>query len=257
VAVLRIKDPPNFRRTLVGLCLIVAPLIILAGSVIQPTSEGDEVREWLPELAEDPGRNDAATTLFIFGFVLLVPAIIGLVHLIRDRGIVLGHIGGVLAVLGSILYPVLFSTTFYDLSLAENLPIDQAVKAQEGTEDYVGVYFIFIPAIFGWTLGLILLSIALVRARVAPVWFLVLVVLANVAIFAGNQESVIVAALGSLLFLVAFGSLGLKVLGMSDADWEDPRRLAAARPAAAPASEPPGGGPPAGGPPPGGPPAAA
>ena len=176
---LRIKDPSNFRRTLVGLCLIVAPLILFAASIIEPTSEGDEAREWLPELAEEAGRNDAATTLFIVGFVLLVPALIGLVHLVRERGIVLAHIGGVLAVLGSILYPVLFSTTFYDLSLAENLPIDQAVAAQEGTEDYVGVYFIFIPAIVGWTLGLILLSIALLRARIAPVWFLVLVILAN------------------------------------------------------------------------------
>lgn len=237
---LRIKDPSNFRRTLVGLCLIVAPLILLAASLIQPTSEGDEAREWLPELAEEPGRNDAATTLFIVGFVLLVPALIGLVHLIRERGIVLGHIGGVLAVLGSVLYPVLFSTTFYDLSLAENLPVDQAVEAQEGTEDYVGVYFIFIPAIFGWTLGLLLLSIALLRARLAPVWFLVLVVLANVAIFASNGESVIVAALGALLLLVAFGSLGLKILGMSEADWDDPRRLSAA-PAGAPAGEPPSG----------------
>jgi hypothetical protein len=242
--VLRIKDPSNFRRTLVGLCLIAAPLILFVASLIQPTSEGDEAREWLPELAEEPGRNDAATTLFIVGFVLLVPAIIGLVHLIRDRGIVLGHIGGVLAVLGTVLYPVLFSTTFYDLSLAENLPIDQAVEAQEGTEDYVGVYFIFIPAIFGWTLGLILLSIALLRARVAPVWFLVLVILANIAIFFSNGESVIVAALGSLLFLVAFGSLGLKILGMSDADWDDPRRLGDASAVAAPAGEPPSGAPP-------------
>lgn len=239
---LRIKDPSNFRRTLVGLCLIAAPLILFVASLIEPTSEGDEVREWLPELAEEPGRNDAATTLFIIGFVLLVPALIGLVHLIRERGIVLGHIGGALAVLGTVLYPVLFSTTFYDLSLAENLPVDQAVKAQEGTEDYVGVYFVFIPAIVGWTLGLILLSVALLRARVAPVWFLVLVILANIAIFVGNEND-IVSALGTLLFLIAFGWLGLKVLGMSDADWEDPRRLGAT-PAAASAGEPPSGAPP-------------
>ena len=240
---LRIKDPSNFRRTLVGLCLIVAPLILFVASLVEPTSEGDEAREWLPELAEEPGRNDAATTLFIVGFVVLVPALIGLVHLIRERGIVLGHIGGVLAVLGTVLYPVLFSTTFYDLSLAENLPVDQAVEAQEGTEDYVGPYFVFIPAIFGFTLGLILLSVALLRAGVAPLWFLVLVVLANVAIFAG-QESDVVSAIGTLLLLVAFGSLGLKVLGMSDADWDDPRRLGAGRTAAAPAAEPPSGVPP-------------
>lgn len=222
---LKIKDASNFRRTATALCMIVAPLVILAGTLIQPTSEGDEVREWLPELAEDPGRNDAATTLFVVGFVLLLPAILGLIHLVRERGVVLAHIGGVLAVLGTVMYPVLFSTTFSDLSLAENLPVDQAVKAQEGTEDYVGVYFVFIPAIFGWTIGLILLSIGVVRARVAPVWFLVLIVLGNVAIFAGNQESTIVAAIGGVLFTVAFGSVGLKVLGMSDADWEDPRRL--------------------------------
>ena len=241
---LQITNPSNFRRTLVGLCLVVAPLLILAASVIQPTSEGDDVEEWLPELAEDVGRNDAATTLFIVGFVLLVPAIVGLVHLVRERGIVLAHISGLLALVGTVLYPVLFSTTFYDLSLAENLPVDQAVEAQEGTEDYVGVWFIFIPAVFGWTIGLILLSIGLFRARLAPVWFLVLIVLANLAIFAGQGESVIVSALGGLLFLAAFGWFGLKILGMSDADWDDPRRLGAAPAAAAPAGEPTGGAPP-------------
>ena len=241
---LRLKDPSNFRRTLVGLCLILAPLLILVASIIEPESEGDEVREWLPELAQDVGRNDASTTLFISGFVLLVPALIGLVHLIRERGITLGHIGGVLAVLGAVMYPILFSTVYYDLSLAENLPLDQAVKAQEGTEDYVGPYFIFIPAIFGFALGLILLSIGLMRAGIAPVWFLVLVVLGNFAIFAGGGENAIIASIGSALLLVAFGSLGLKVLGMSDADWEDPRRLgagsAARPPAAPPAGQPPG-----------------
>jgi hypothetical protein len=238
----RIKDPSNFRRTAVGLCLILAPVIILAGSVIQPESEGDDVEEWLPELAEDVGRNDASTALFVIGFVLLVPATIGLIHLIRDRGIVLGHIGGALAVLGSILYPVVFSTTWYDLSLAENLPVDQAVEAQEGTEDYVGPYFVFIPAIFGWTIGIILLAIALLRARIAPAWVLVLIILGNVAIFLGAGESVIAGALGGLLFLAAFGWLGFKVLRMSDADWEDPRRLTrtpAAPPPAGPEPPPP------------------
>lgn len=241
---LRIKDPSNFRRTLVGLSLILGPLLILAGSIVEPESEGDEVEEWIPELAQDIGRNDASTTLFILGFVLLVPALIGLVHLIRDRGIVLGHIGGLLALLGCVMYPILFSTTFYDMSLSENVPVDQAVDVVEGAEDYVGPYFIFIPAIFGFALGLILLSIALIRARIAPVWFLVLVLLGNFAIFAGGGESAIIASIGSALLLVAFGSLGLKVLGMSDADWEDPRRLSAgsgaASPGAPPAGQPPG-----------------
>jgi hypothetical protein len=90
---------------------------------------------------------------------------------------------------------------------------------------------------------LLLLSIALLRAGVAPVWFLLLVILGNIAIFAGD-ESDIVSAFGTLLFLVAFGSLGLKILGMSDADWENPRRLGAASAAAAPAGEPPSAAPP-------------
>jgi hypothetical protein len=151
--------------------------------------------------------------------------VLGLIHLVRSRGIVLAHIGGLLTVLGLIAYPVLFSTTFYDLSIAENIGPDQGVPAFDGVEDYVGTYFVFIPAILGFAIGVILLSIALLRAGIAPPWVVVLVILSDVLIFlSGGGGLNVLSVVGSLAFAAAFGYLGLRILGMTDEQWREPER---------------------------------
>jgi hypothetical protein len=222
---LNIKDPSNFRRTLAGLSLVIAPLVILVASVTQPDT-ADDSREYLADLAEEAGRADLSTTLFIVGFWLLLPGVLGLIHLVRRRGVVLTHIGGVLLVLGMVAYPVLFSTTFYDLSIAENVNIDEGVRAFDGIEDYVGPWFVFIPAILGFAIGLILLAIGVFRAGIAPLWVLVLVILANVLILVSGGGGVsVVSIIGSLAFAAAFGYLGLRLLGMTDEQWGNPERL--------------------------------
>ena len=42
-----------------------------------------------------------AALLFILSSVLIVPAVAGMVHLVRDRGATLAHIGGALGVIGA------------------------------------------------------------------------------------------------------------------------------------------------------------
>lgn len=217
---LKLSNPSNFRRTLAGLSLVVAPLVILVASVLQPDT-GDDSDEYLTDLADEAGRADLSATLFVIGFWLLLPGILGLIHLVRGRGVVLAHIGGVLLVLGVVAYPVLFATTFYDVSIAENASLEEGIKVYDGVEDYVGPYFIFIPAILGFTLGAILLAIALLRAGIAPLWVLIVLLVGNVLVFIGGGGSVpVLAILGSLAFAAAFGYLGMRLLGMSDDDWD-------------------------------------
>lgn len=42
-----------------------------------------------------------AGILFVVSSILLVPAALGIVHLLRQRGVVLGHVGGAFALLGA------------------------------------------------------------------------------------------------------------------------------------------------------------
>jgi hypothetical protein len=97
---LKIWEADNFRRTVVGLCLIMAPLVLLLGNIFHP---GEGEAGLVNTIAEHPGRVQAASLLIIFASVLLVPALVGLLYLLRDRGVVLGHIGVGLALIGAVV----------------------------------------------------------------------------------------------------------------------------------------------------------
>jgi hypothetical protein len=79
---LRIRDADNFRRTLAGLCLIAAPLVLLVAMIVHG---GGGDAGLVKTLVESPGRVQAANLLIMFSSVLFVPALIGLLGLVRGR----------------------------------------------------------------------------------------------------------------------------------------------------------------------------
>ena len=103
---LKIWDADNFRRTLAGLCLITAPLALGASDLIRISVEGDAqgTRDQFDHIAASPGAWQVATILNMLGIVLFVPAVLGLLHLLHHRGVVLGHIGGGLLLIGLLGY---------------------------------------------------------------------------------------------------------------------------------------------------------
>jgi len=98
---LKILDAPNFRRTLTGLSLIAAPLVVLVFWVALPDLP-DDPAAMLAASAANRERTMVAALLLMLSSVLFLPAFFGLIHLLRDRGVVLGHVGGGLALLGAL-----------------------------------------------------------------------------------------------------------------------------------------------------------
>ncbi|HZY66458.1 MAG TPA: hypothetical protein VFE21_11340 [Rubrobacteraceae bacterium] len=99
---LKINDANNFRRTVAGICLILAPLAFGGSDMIRLYIEGgtEEGAEQLAAIAANSGLWQVAAILNMVGVVLFVPAILGLMHLLRERSTVLGHLGGGLALIG-------------------------------------------------------------------------------------------------------------------------------------------------------------
>ena len=85
---LRIADADNFRRTLAGLCLIAAPLVLLVAMLVHG---GGGNAGFVKTMVESPGRVQAANLLIMFSSVLFVPALVGLLGLVRGRGTILAH----------------------------------------------------------------------------------------------------------------------------------------------------------------------
>jgi hypothetical protein len=93
-------DTANFRRTLAGICLIIQPFLNLISVAISPGPSTD-TSEQLAMIGAHPTRFLIANLLELL-WLLLIPAVLGLLHLLRGGGAVLGHIGGGLVLAGAV-----------------------------------------------------------------------------------------------------------------------------------------------------------
>ncbi len=180
--------------------------------------------DYLESLAASPAQAQLAADLLYLGYLLIAVGIFGMIHLIRRRAVVLGHVAGVLAVWGWVTLPGLLVTDFYDLSLAQSANRQEAVIISDRAQNYAGAAVQGIPVLLGFV-GLVLLLVALWRARFAPVWVPPAVLAGMVAFsFAGRtgevSSSMVVAGVATGLMLVGLGYVGLKMLRMSDEEWE-------------------------------------
>jgi hypothetical protein len=213
-------DTANFRRTLAGICLIIQPLINLIAVAITPRRSTD-TSELLTIISAHPTRFLIGNLLDLLWLFLLIPAVLGLVHLLRSGGALLGHIGGGFALAGAVGFAAYRGVNLAQLQVAESGLNQGQVLAAFGQESLGTTVVILISAI-GFLIGYALLAVGLWRTRAAPrgasaliVAFLVVDIVGLAA--AGGNKGVILVAL--ILLLVGQGWIGLKVLTMSDAQW--------------------------------------
>jgi len=219
---LKITDANNFRRTLAGLCLIAAPLVILIQEWIAPEIGGEgEARDVLATIAENPGRYQAAAFLGLLAAILLIPALLGLVRLLSRGKVVLGHVGGALALIGAVGFACNNVFNFLYLQMVEGgADLGEMIALRERVKGSVGLLTIELMFAGGLLLGLVLLAIALWRGRVAPRWASVLIVVFVVADFFLSGNGKVFDLIVHALLVVGLGGFGWSILRMSDADWE-------------------------------------
>ena len=104
----------------------------------------------------------------------------------------------------------------------------QMIALAERVYGSVGFGIFLLMFLFGLLLGLIVLAIGLWRAGIVPHWLAGCIAMASVLDFVASTSAVAVV-IAWILLLVGLGWVGLKVLGMSDADWAQGRPLAHAK----------------------------
>lgn len=230
----QLSDAHRFRKTVAGACMIVAPILLLVSAILAPSSDND-AGAILGAIGADPDRFYAATVVGIAGSVLLVPALLGLMHMLREREVALGHVGGGLALLGSVVFML-----FWGVSLMEWQMVREGADSAQmtalldrwmhttGTE----VFFYFGLA---FTIGLVVLALGLMRARFVH-WSTALALVAGavvlqVAFLVGNEAAYYIVA--TAILVVGLGSIGRTVLTEPVEDWEHtPEHRGGFRPAA-------------------------
>ena len=212
-------DTANFRRTLAGICLIIQPFINLISVAISPRQSTD-TSEQLAMIGVHPTRFLIANLLDLLWLLLLIPAVLGLLHLLRSGGALFGHIGGGFVLAGAVGAAAYRGVNLGQLQVGESGLRQGQVLTAFGQPSLGSVVVMLISAI-GLVIGYALLAVGLWRTRAAPrgasgliVAFLVVDI---VGLAAGANKGVLLVA--HTLLLVGLGWIGVKMLAMSDAQW--------------------------------------
>lgn len=237
---LNFSDSRNFTRTLAAISLIVTPLMLFAGAVIGPDL-GDNYTEELATIADNEAAYVISGLLFLFAPLLFVPGMMGVIRLMRRRGVTLGQVGATLIMFGALLIIAFYGWGAVEYVAATESGLDRAQMGQlfEAAEDSaLGVPIWVGGFILGLTLGSILLAIALWRNRVVPVWSPIALVLSTLVGFFGEDKWI--SAASFVLLFIALWPVAQKLLSISDDEWENWHL-----PEAGTAAPPPGTAPPA------------
>jgi hypothetical protein len=212
-------DTANFRRTLAGICLITQPFLNLISVAISPQQSTD-TSEQLAMIGANPTRFVISSLLDLLWLVLLIPAVLGLLHLLRARGALLGHIGCGFVLAGAVGAAAYRGVNLAQLQVAQSALDQGQVLAAFGQASLGSVVVMLISAI-GLIVGYALLAVGLWRTRAAPRGASALIVAFLVVdifgLTAGGNKGVLLVA--HTLLLVGLGWIGVRMLAMSDAQW--------------------------------------
>lgn len=223
----------RLRRYTAGAALILFPALLVPQAVIDPASGGTgEVM--YTAATEHRGALLASALLLLVSGILMVPAMTGILHQARDRGAGLANAGGVLGVLGG--FGHFGIALFYIVSLA--LPGGnraEMVAYIERLNSSPALGAVAFPLILCFGLGVLVLPWAAWRAGLIQLWGPALASAAVLVHFGLPTEPPTPVSVVLLIALtVVFGHLGLRIMRMTDAEW-DGVHVAGAAPVPVPA----------------------
>ncbi len=222
-------------RWIAGAGMVLAPLLLLVSAIIQPTLKSSELEQLL---VIRTNLNDwyASQAFALAALAAAVPAVLGLMHMLRERQWATGAVGGGLALLG-----IVFSAGTVALSLVQwqmmrfGLPVPITAAVIHDLKSTAGMEIPFIILPFAFALGMAILAVGLGVSRAANPVMAFLVGAGAVAIpIAYAISSVTLLIVAAAVLLVGLGTVGLFVLRETDADWEHTPEFHGFRPAGAP-----------------------
>jgi Domain of unknown function (DUF4386) len=232
---LKLSDSRNFGRTLGGIGLIAAAILFVVGTAVDPAWD-DDTADYLAEVADDKGLYLLSSILSLVGALFLIAGMISVIHLLRRRRVTLGQIGAGLVLIGAIAIASTYTINALEIiSTDDKFDPAQMVELFDDAEESGEAAPVFVMFLGGLVLGTLVLALGLWRQRAVTVWVPILLVVGNIVGFAGEDQAM--ALISSAILAAALIPVGLKILSVSDDDWErwevlpDPNR---SQPPAAP-----------------------
>jgi hypothetical protein len=219
-------------RRIAGVCMIVAPLLLLVAAILQPALKDNE----LQQLVVVKGNLDRwfATQAFALGAIALaVPAVLGLMHMLRERQTMAANVGGALALLGLLasVGTVAFSLVAWQM-MRFGIPIPATAAVLHDAKHTAGISIPFVILPFAFALGMLVLAVALGALRTTHPAMAALIAIGAILIpIAYAVSSTAVLIVGAALLFIGLAATGLMVLAETDEEWEHAPRFHGFRPA--------------------------
>ena len=217
---MHLSDAHHSRKMVAGACMVVAPFVLLVAMVIHPASDMDEATQ-VATIADNLDAWYVAHLLAFVSIVLVVPAVLGLMHMQRERQVALGHVGGGLAILGLLALTGLVAMELVLWQIAGAGNTAETVALLERLNETAGIVIPFVLLSFGFSLGMATLAVGLYRARAVQSWMAVLVAVGAILFgFAVATAMNWLAIVAAAFLVVGLGAIGRMVLRETDEAWE-------------------------------------
>jgi hypothetical protein len=217
---MHLSDAHHFRKMVAGACMVVAPLVLLAAVVIHPASDMNEATQ-VATIQDNLDAWYVAHLLALISIALTVPVVLGLMHMLREREVAFGHVGGGLAMLGLLAFAGIVGMELAMWQMAAGGSTAEAVALLERLNNTAGIVIPFLFVSFGFAFGLACLAVGLYRARAVQSWMAISTaagaILFGVAVGTAMNWLAIVAA---AFLVVGIGAIGRMVLRETDEAWE-------------------------------------
>ena len=219
----RLSDSHHFRKTVAGVCMIGAPLLLVIGMIVHPETKSD-VGDQLAVISANMDDWYAAHLIVAVALVLAVPAVLGLMHMLRDREVAYGH--SVAAWPWSACSPRRGSSRSRASSAgrpALQAAADAAAMTAlfERVTETSGVVLPIFVMSYAFTVGMLFLAAGLYRARAVQSWTAAMLGIGPIVLAVGSAMTEdVVSIVGAGILLVGFFQVGRMVLTESDEDWE-------------------------------------
>ncbi len=219
---LKISDAAHFRRTVAGLCLLLAPVLFAAAEILTPQPSGSAAAQ-LASFAQHRNQLLAGVLCGLACSMLFFPALFGLLQQIRSRGVVWAHVAAALIVYGLVTDTALtgVNVMFWVMTkpgMNHGAMVALLNSLEHGTAALGG------PLMAGhylFAVGILLLGVAVWRARLAPRWAGILLALFPVSDVVLSQAGDLASLVSDAIGIVGFGVLGWRTLTAPDASWDE------------------------------------
>lgn len=228
-------DSRNFGRTLGGLGLLLGGLLWIASSAVSP-AWADDPSEYLAQIAESPTLHLVSGGLFLLGAIAFLPGLVATARLLRGRRVTVGQVGAYLLALGALVVGgVVFAINAVEVAMVDSAAdrAEMVALSERGEESGAAMIAFFGTFLVGFVGGTVLLAIGLWTRRAVPIWS-PLVLVASVPVLFVLGDGRWGSAVGMAVFVAALAPVALRILSLSDEQWErwqvlaEPHRRSAA-----------------------------